>query len=86
MSPEAFQPFIDALADALAPRVAAKMGETTNNPNQLMTVPQIAKELRLSHAAVRNLINAGTLHRAPDIREMRVKRSEVNAFGTKESK
>lgn len=52
-------------------------------PNELLTVPQIAKELRLSPATVRNLINAGALHRAPDLREMRVKRSEVNAYGTR---
>lgn len=72
---------LDALAELLAPRVASVMA--SRNPNELLSVPKIAKELRMRTTAVRLLITAGTLPRCPDIREMRVKRSEVEKYGTR---
>lgn len=87
MNPEAFTSLLDALAEALAPRIAAKMGETVNNPNELMSVPKMAKELRVAPRVVRRLIEVGTLKRVPDIREPRVSRRELERYtGGKTSK
>lgn len=75
---------LDAFAKKLAPLVAAELAQVPGtNPNELMTVSQIARELHLGLSKVRMLINSGTLLRAPDIEEMRVKRSEVEAYGTR---
>jgi hypothetical protein len=77
-------PILEAFARKLAPLVAEAMREQDpKNPNELMTVPRIAKELTISPGKVRMLIRSKALKRVPDLKEMRVKRSVVDAFGTK---
>lgn len=70
------------IAEALLPLLIEKLGGPVGHPNECMTVPQIAKELKLGHRVVVALIDAGTLPRVPDIRERRVRRSVVAAYGT----
>lgn len=82
---ELLDPILGALAKKLAPLIAAELLQAPGkNPNELMRVSQIASELRTSREIVRGLIRAGTLPQAPDITELRVKRSEVERYGTKE--
>lgn len=83
MSAEAINQLIGQFAEALAPRVAKLLkDDTASNPNELLTVPQLAKEMKLGHTKVRLLISAGTLRRAPDIAEMRVSRRELERYTT----
>lgn len=82
MNAEALNAVLNEFAALLAPKVAEALKSTQSNPNELLTVPQIAKEFRISPRKVRALIRGKALKRVPDLKEMRVKRSVVDAYGT----
>lgn len=74
-------PILEAFARKLAPMVAAELAQAPGtNPNELLTVPAIAKELHLTPSTVRALIDAKTLRRVKDIRERRVSRRELERY------
>lgn len=84
MTLEDLEAFLDAAADRVAKKVVAELAKQPGkNPNELLSVPQIAKEYGVSPTQVRAWINNGTLPRVPDIALMRVKRFEVDAFATR---
>lgn len=74
------------IARELLPLVIDALRGEIYHPNDCMSVRQIAKELKLRPATVTDLIDAGTLPRVPDIKERRVRRSEVAKYGTRQSK
>lgn len=75
-------PILEAVARKLAPLVAAELaGRPGSNPNQLLTVPELAAELGICEDAVRkNLINTGKLAKAEGFRETRVSRKELERY------
>lgn len=82
---------LNQLTDALAEEVAAKVGpklvgyvddlRVVTNRNQLLTVSEVAKYLRVSKRTVHHLVKIGALQRAPGIGQIRIKQSVVDAYG-----
>lgn len=71
----------DAFAQKLAPLVAAELAQAPGkNPNELLTVPQIAAELHLRRTKVEELIDGKVLKRVRGIRERRVSRRELERY------
>lgn len=69
------------LVRAFARMVADELKQATGaNPNELLTVRELARELRLGKDAVIKLIASGTLRRVKDIRERRVSRRELERY------
>lgn len=73
-------PFLERAAQMMAPLIAAELAKATPNPNELLTVQKLAKELHLGPSTVRALIDAGTLARVKDIAERRVSRRELERY------
>lgn len=75
---------IEAASPALLERIIAQAANFA--PNPLLNVEQAAKRLALSPSTIRTLVHSGAIHRAPDIAEIRIRQSEVDAYGTRKIK
>lgn len=79
--PTAMQLLAKELLAEFGPQLIAMVKERLPDPaNELLSVPQIAKELRVGQSTVRALIKSGTLRRVPDLIEMRVSRRELERY------
>jgi len=87
---------LDQLTDSLADQVIAKLGpkliaflderRVEKKDDPLLTVAEIAKKLHLGETTVRQLVATGALKKAKDLREIRVRESVVDAYGTNPTK
>jgi excisionase family DNA binding protein len=78
--------FVSALVAAAAPAMAeaviAKVGDRLRAAdNPLLTVQQSAKHVGLSPQTIRNLVRSGVLKRAKGLTDIRIRKSELDAYG-----
>lgn len=90
MKLELYEAMVEDLAEDLAKRgaekivaqVAAQAKLKAENP--LMSVRECAEHLGLSESKTRDLVNAGLIKKAPGLKEIRVRKSELDKYGTSE--
>jgi excisionase family DNA binding protein len=70
---------LDALADAIAERVIAKL-RASNEPERLITVPEAARYLGRTPRAVRHLISTGALPVVREGRSVHLDRQELDRW------
>lgn len=89
MNSELFDKLTDELAGAVVAKVGPKLLEyldarrVEKQLDPLLTVRESAKRLRLSEMTVRRLVEGGHLSRAKGVSEIRIRQSEVDAYGTR---
>lgn len=74
---------VEPLAQAVAARALEIIAEHKFNPppDPLLNTRQIAERLDVSETKVRELVAGGWLRKAPGMIEIRVRQSEVDAYG-----
>ena len=81
---------LDAFAEEMAELVVQKAGpkllawldrQRTVKNDPLMTVAEVATELKLSKNKVYELVSSERLKRAPGLEDIRIRKSVVDAFG-----
>jgi excisionase family DNA binding protein len=70
---------LDALADAIAERVVARL-QSGKDPERLMTVPEAAKYLGRTPRAIRHLISTGALPSVREGRSVHLDRNELDRW------
>jgi excisionase family DNA binding protein len=74
------QEFIDAIADAVAGRIMARMGDIPTSPRRLLTVKEAAEYLGRTEDAVYQLISRRKLQAVRNGRRVHLEASELDKF------
>lgn len=83
MNAERIVTLLKELAIECRPLFATETKPAAPNPNELLTVKEACVELGINRETIRKLVLSGAIMRAPDIREIRIKRSELTRYGTR---
>lgn len=80
--PDALDLLADEIAARSAPKIAAKLLEVLPaQANPLFTVKQAAAHTGLSQTTIRDLVKAGALKKAAGLKDTRIRRSVLDAYG-----
>jgi excisionase family DNA binding protein len=85
MNAELFAQLHEDVAQSLAKRAMEIIAEQKfkPEPDPLLNTEEIAAELNISKSKTRELVATGHLRRAKGITDIRVRKSVVDAYGTK---
>jgi hypothetical protein len=79
MNAEILQSFVQELAAAVAKEVKGQLSIPLDDP--LLTCKQAGDRVGLSDTTIRHLVNIGAIKKAPDLAEIRIRQSVLDAYG-----
>jgi DUF1009 family protein len=80
MTPDETHAALKAFAKLLAPLVADELKAVSHNPDELLSVRQVAKLLRIRQEKAKRLILLGEIARPRGMKRLRVSRRELERY------
>lgn len=83
----ALDALVEQIADTVAEQASAKIIarlDRLSEPDPVLSIAKAAKEVGMSETMLRQIVQAGHIPTAPGFTDLRIKRSELRKYGTKQ--